>query len=511
MKKVYPVYEATHNEAREFFLRPSVYSTIELPEYFDFSKVLSECDSLLRKKNDSPNAIENVLGKLSVFGHDSTSYRILITKDGQYQWRYLDLINPLLYVDLVNLITSKEHWSEIQNVIRSHSCNDFLVAGWPLYVCKKQSLKKSAILSWWKKYEQESISTSLEYQFMATTDISACYNSIYTHSIDWAIRGKSEAKANPNDQNALGHLLDLKVSALSGMQTNGIPQGSEMMDFIAEIVLSYADSELYKNLQKKFKFLSYKIIRFRDDYRIFTNVKSDLSLILRELALVLSDLNLSLNASKTKTTDDPILLSMKQDKLDVVRHPLYRGDDFEKQLIALYCHSQQYPNSGSVLAGMKSFYQDLKHHKKSISSQEQIISLIVNIMYRNPKIIRLCVATLSEFFDKAKLTAEERLKIIKTIERHYEGEPNCEYVELWLQRLSLSGADRPSCYDTKLCKIVCGDSLNSPWDFGFVPLESRTKIVRIKSSSIVNSEGMKDYEKPIPAEDPNSSYPIIVD
>lgn len=34
-------------------------------------------------------------------------------------------------------------------------------------------------------------------------------------------------------------------------QTNGIPQGSVLFDFIAEIVLGYADLLLYEDLQKK--------------------------------------------------------------------------------------------------------------------------------------------------------------------------------------------------------------------------------------------------------------------
>ena len=32
-------------------------------------------------------------------------------------------------------------------------------------------------------------------------------------------------------------------------QTNGIPQGSSLMDFIAEIILGYADTQLVKKLK----------------------------------------------------------------------------------------------------------------------------------------------------------------------------------------------------------------------------------------------------------------------
>jgi hypothetical protein len=51
-------------------------------------------------------------------------------------------------------------------------------------------------------------------------------------------------------------------------QTNGIPQGSVLMDFIAEMVLGYIDECLSRCLDEK---MDYRIIRYRDDYRIFTN------------------------------------------------------------------------------------------------------------------------------------------------------------------------------------------------------------------------------------------------
>lgn len=53
-------------------------------------------------------------------------------------------------------------------------------------------------------------------------------------------------------------------------QTNGIPQGSNLMDFIAELVLGYSDLQLSKKLIMT-TISNYKILRYRDDYRIFTN------------------------------------------------------------------------------------------------------------------------------------------------------------------------------------------------------------------------------------------------
>lgn len=58
-------------------------------------------------------------------------------------------------------------------------------------------------------------------------------------------------------------------------QTNGIPQGGVLFDFIAEMVLGYSDLLLYEELQR-IGITDYKILRYRDDYRIFSNSKEEL-------------------------------------------------------------------------------------------------------------------------------------------------------------------------------------------------------------------------------------------
>lgn len=57
---------------------------------------------------------------------------------------------------------------------------------------------------WWQEVEQESIRLALKYEYLIHTDIAECYSSIYTHSIDWALRGKEKAKKCKND-GYLGH------------------------------------------------------------------------------------------------------------------------------------------------------------------------------------------------------------------------------------------------------------------------------------------------------------------
>src|SRR5690554_2819642 len=95
-------------------------------------------------------------------------------------------------------------------------------------------------------------------------------------------------------------------------QTNGIPQGSILMDFIAEIILAYADTRLSERLQSRPK--EYLILRYRDDYRIFANSPTDAEYIAQCLAETLVELGMRLNPNKTRASSDIITSSIKADK-----------------------------------------------------------------------------------------------------------------------------------------------------------------------------------------------------
>ena len=81
-------------------------------------------------------------------------------------------------------------------------------------------------------------------------------------------------------------------------QTNGIPQGSVLMHFIAEMILGYSDFRLGKRINRE-KIKDYQIIRYRDDYRIFVNNERDGERILKCLTEEMIDLGLKLNEAKT--------------------------------------------------------------------------------------------------------------------------------------------------------------------------------------------------------------------
>ena len=158
---------------------------------------------------------------------------------------------------------------------------------------------------------------------MLNTDITDCYGSIYTHSISWAIHGKKESQENSHKggPKLLGDDIDTYIRNMSCGQTNGIPQGSVLMDFIAEMVLGYADKQLIEQIEeynskccKDQCINDYKILRYRDDYRIFGNSQEVLVKIAKILTGVLQELNFRINTQKTFITTNIIKDSIKADK-----------------------------------------------------------------------------------------------------------------------------------------------------------------------------------------------------
>ena len=110
----------------------------------------------------------------------------------------------------------------------------------------------------------------------------------------------------------MGNKIDDLLQDMNNGQTNGIPTGSVLMDFIAELVLGYSDMLLKERLSDEDG--NYYILRYRDDYRIFCNNHEILEKVISQLADVLMGLNFRLNPIKTEITDDILKNSIKKTK-----------------------------------------------------------------------------------------------------------------------------------------------------------------------------------------------------
>ena len=234
------ILELSEVKAYRYFMESSNYCSLDLPKYIDFSKVLTyvegkvgkkSLDEILKDKGKKPSEYEGV------------NHRILIKKDAKFMYRPIDVANPYLYYLLVRQITTKGNWKEIKRVFLTFvSPNIEVISILKVKGEKEKSHKSAGITDWWENVEQKTFILSLKYRYMFVTDITNCYGSIYTHSIAWALMGKELAKKKKGKPGLLGNMIDTYMQGTQYGQTNGIPQGGVLFDFIAEIVLGYADS-----------------------------------------------------------------------------------------------------------------------------------------------------------------------------------------------------------------------------------------------------------------------------
>lgn len=196
------------------------------------------------------------------------------------------------------------------------------------------------------------------------------------------------------------------------------------------MVLGYADMLLGKKLYEEGIF-EYKIIKFRDDYRIFSNNKNELEKIFKELTKILNHLNLQINDSKTLCTNDIISNSIKSDKIYGIMNPINKSLNLQKKLFAIREYGKIYPNSGLLLKLIISYYKkDIYNLTSKPDYFDQISSLILNIMENNTRVYSECISVLTKLLSFVDI--EERNKIIDNISKKLRNESTTEYLDIWL-------------------------------------------------------------------------------
>lgn len=484
--------QMTNEEAREFFLKPSSYMTLNFPVYYSFDYLLKYGINLLGMDTLDDKG-EQLLQEKKYSSLSDINYIFHLNKSKE-SYRPIIIIHPLLYVDLVNLLTKKNNWDYLINRYKkldNISKKKIICESIP-FALKSEVKNPNYGFHFWEYIEQESIKLSLEFKHILKLDISNFYSSIYTHIIPWAIHDESVAKNHRRDNNLLGNKIDKKYQYMNYGETVSIPQGNIVSDFMAEFLLRYIDSLLVVALEKKD--IEYKILRYRDDYRIFTQNKEDEQIIKKELVTILGRHKLSINESKTKSSSDLIVDSMKEDKVYWIEHdPLIKTEinlkniskkrnsiiqtksynaSIQKHLIIIKLFSDKFPNSGQLINAILEFENRIKKLKyddftKLGTDIITLIAIVFNIIDNNPKIIEVGVKLLSRLFskigndnDKVNLVCnfyfnedveasklfEQKLRIINIILNKISTKSTNHYLEIWLQRLVVTAISERSCY-----------------------------------------------------------------
>ncbi|MDR2705710.1 MAG: RNA-directed DNA polymerase [Planctomycetaceae bacterium] len=489
MAKRKSILQISNTEALNFFLLGDKYCSIELPSYFDFTSVLDGLNQELAKYQNLSDLISNPRD------HKGINYILYCNKDGKYAWRPLQLIHPVFYVHLAHVITQSDNWNFICDRFKIFAKNKQIVCtSIPVLSLTKQKDKAEQINQWVDEFTRQSLSLSLEFKLLIQTDITDCYSSMDTHSIVWSLHEKEVAQTQEgrNNKNLIGNKIDNIIQDMSGGQTNGIPQGSVLMDFIAEMVLGYADLQLSERLKLDSNVKKYYILRYRDDYRIFANDSQTSNLIIKYLTEVLLELGLKLNSAKTKEHHNLISGSIKDDKLSWLEKNI-SNSFLLNRLLLIHKHTREYPNSGSIQMALSNFSALIENKKIDNDIVQPLVGIIMDVAYHNPRVIPVCVVILDTLLRKRN--RKTRKSIIGKIIKKFDDLPNTEYLNIWLQRMAYPYENTRN-YNSVICRSVLNKN-DKIWNTDFISCESlknlleKNRIIDEKELATIHHEDRK--------------------
>lgn len=212
--------------------------------------------------------------------------------------RPLAIPEPFAYSNQCKSLS--ENWNNIKTHFEANTINDpFKVSRIHLRKLQdKPVLFEMNYKNFWKDGDPEQ-DIVIKSKYIAIADISNCFPSVYSHSISWALVGKSFAKqkTKPADKNEWFNQLDFYTRNLKHGETNGLLIGPHSSNLISEIILVKVDFELSN--------LGYKYIRNIDDYTCYIDNYEEAEKFFICLSEELKKYELSLNVKKSKIISLP--------------------------------------------------------------------------------------------------------------------------------------------------------------------------------------------------------------
>lgn len=164
--------------------------------------------------------------------------------------------------------------------------------------------------------DEEFFKLEEKYTDFWSIDISKCFDSIYTHSISWAAKGKSISKKN-SSPDTFGDTFDKLMQKSNFSETNGIVIGNEVSRIFTEVILQSIDNSVVEALKEKSILFDkdYEVRRYVDDYFIFATSRNIASKVYNAIEDSLRKHKLYLNKSKTKKSTKPFVTGVTRAKL----------------------------------------------------------------------------------------------------------------------------------------------------------------------------------------------------
>ncbi len=149
-----------------------------------------------------------------------------------------------------------------------------------------------------------------QYSIMLTLDVSKCFDSIYSHTISWAVKDKDFIKRTLPVLGTFGSDFDAVMMHANHSETNGIVIGPEVSRVFAEIIFQTIDVRSIGRIKISHGLefgREYTFRRYVDDVFIFAESEEIAELVYATYTDVLLEFNLHSNSSKRRVIARPFI------------------------------------------------------------------------------------------------------------------------------------------------------------------------------------------------------------
>lgn len=260
-----------------------------------------------------------------------------------------------------------------------------------------------------------------KYKILYKFDITKCFDSIYSHSIVWALSNKEIVKYNiAKSKGTFGGQFDYFIQNANSGETNGIVIGPEFSRIFAELILQQVD----KNVEQKLRFIEklynrrdYELYRYVDDYFLFCNDERIRDCIVKLFRHELKEFKMALNDSKAKLYERPMIteISIAKQRINQLfeKEPIFK---IKEKLVKESSEELQEADNEETILGMHLFKFYINPNR--LATKFKIIIKDSNVEYKD--VLNYTLAILNTKIEKIILKFDERFYEYSKLEMNEE-------------------------------------------------------------------------------------------
>jgi hypothetical protein len=242
---------------------------------------------------------------------------------------------------------------------------------------------------------------------------------------------------------------------------------------LAELVLGYCDVGINKRAEQ---YPGVKVLRYRDDYRIFGSSDADCEAVLKIISEELITFGMRLGAAKTSDEQNLVVGAVKKDKVKALKLVLHQKT-LQKQLLMIHDFCVTSPGAGALKFLLSKFIETLegKDASKSLERENStvLVAILMDIGSTSPNVFP-AVATASSMIMN-HLEKDEKERVFSLILKKTSRIPNNGYLEIWLQRIAVANG-MAILSNEKMCRMIEPNE-QSIWNFDWVGSDDVKKLL----------------------------------